>query len=692
MAINPGTQFPGKITAPDANYPFGSAQDITVPGDGTGTPWVAILVNDLFGWQQALLDAADITPTGAADKVGASQYLDSMNKLYGGRVKSFATFALARAFDSDKQPALSNIMTLGFTAVGIGAAIYARTGSTGGASTGDADDFFDANGVGWTRIDKATRFGSFSVAIDTTDNFVKDTVLPELTSRGIAAALAVPLSSLEASYTRMTLTDIHEYIRANDGEVLSHAINGIVLDASVQQSYGDSSIRTSKFELVKYGLHANAFVAITSVLDAKFKPELKKWYDYAFIRSTDGTNLQNSVNADDDDVYNLNRVALEGTVLQDMKDVADYAKATFQNVTYITHASLNNLTETLDHVQSIGLTFELPSTWMARIHGLKKQMVAPPSPKNLLFNSDFIKEDSTDIAPIGWALTSTTMTSLSSPVTAGEVGSIDINATAAAADERLLFTKIYNSGDILDFSTFCFAINARSLDTTNTIVRLTLSARDSGASVLTQAVRDFTIRGGRQRLFVELGVIPSGTAVSFIQATVELISIASGAVRAICDSPSLTRSWSPDAFEKAPIEPAFLKIRNNAATSVAGGVNETLIFDALLAGNVQGTGYDDTTGKWKNSDSRKVDIKVNAGFQNMNADEKITIMLFRDGVLNEKVDYTTREGATDLVGQLCATLVNDGSEYEIKIVHDSAAARNLTVGFDSMLAMTSISQ
>lgn len=78
MAINPESQYPGKINPSDADYPYGSARNITVPGDGTGTPWEAAIVNDNLGFQQALLEAAGIVPSGTPDKVGASQYLDSL--------------------------------------------------------------------------------------------------------------------------------------------------------------------------------------------------------------------------------------------------------------------------------------------------------------------------------------------------------------------------------------------------------------------------------------------------------------------------------------------------------------------------------------------------------------------------------------------------------------------------------------
>lgn len=82
MAINPATQIsPSKIDTSDpTGYPFGKAQDILAPGDGKGTPRLALVVNDIFGFQQALLKGASpqIVPSGTPDKVGASQYLEAL--------------------------------------------------------------------------------------------------------------------------------------------------------------------------------------------------------------------------------------------------------------------------------------------------------------------------------------------------------------------------------------------------------------------------------------------------------------------------------------------------------------------------------------------------------------------------------------------------------------------------------------
>lgn len=78
MALIPKTKYPLQTDPSDPGYPYGKAQNVTSPGDGNGTPWEEALVNDLFGFQQALLDKAGITPDGVPDRVGASQYVDAI--------------------------------------------------------------------------------------------------------------------------------------------------------------------------------------------------------------------------------------------------------------------------------------------------------------------------------------------------------------------------------------------------------------------------------------------------------------------------------------------------------------------------------------------------------------------------------------------------------------------------------------
>jgi hypothetical protein len=86
MAIDPANQFPGQINPSSPAYPYGSAKDVTIPLDGTGTPFTAALINDTFGFQQALLQEANIFPTGAPDQVGASQYLDALDAIIAAAI------------------------------------------------------------------------------------------------------------------------------------------------------------------------------------------------------------------------------------------------------------------------------------------------------------------------------------------------------------------------------------------------------------------------------------------------------------------------------------------------------------------------------------------------------------------------------------------------------------------------------
>lgn len=81
MAINPADLYTGKVAPPSSDYPLGSARDVTAPGSGDGTPFVASLVNDTWGFYQALLEGASETASGTPETALASQYLDSLKAI-----------------------------------------------------------------------------------------------------------------------------------------------------------------------------------------------------------------------------------------------------------------------------------------------------------------------------------------------------------------------------------------------------------------------------------------------------------------------------------------------------------------------------------------------------------------------------------------------------------------------------------
>ncbi|MDB4311869.1 hypothetical protein N9937_00425 [bacterium] len=117
MAVDPSVEYSGNVAAPDAEYPYGKARNITTSGDGLGTPWEQDLVNDIFGFQQSLLSTADITPSNIPDTVLASQYMDALSAISG---RTFATKADLIAAKNLKSGTL--VMTSGYGAVGDGGA------------------------------------------------------------------------------------------------------------------------------------------------------------------------------------------------------------------------------------------------------------------------------------------------------------------------------------------------------------------------------------------------------------------------------------------------------------------------------------------------------------------------------------------------------------------------------------------
>jgi len=153
MAINPETQYPGKIAPSTPDYPYGAARNVTLPGDGTGTPWEAALVNDIFGWQQALLAEAAIVPSGTPEKATASQYLTAMRQVLGAL--GIATFnnvsdmaaGTPSAGGSYTFKAGQLLATQGRDSVndGYGAMYYVKTGTADGQRTIDLGGGFIAD-------------------------------------------------------------------------------------------------------------------------------------------------------------------------------------------------------------------------------------------------------------------------------------------------------------------------------------------------------------------------------------------------------------------------------------------------------------------------------------------------------------------------------------------------------------------
>lgn len=141
MANNPSTLpgYNGQTKAPDANYPYGSARNDAAPGDLTGTPRIAAEINDIMGFQQALLNAAFIVPSGNPDTVLVSQYLEALNKVLQNSHDSLNPATLAIAI-SENGFAVGDIFRTQETIASEGAAGFYKVilkGSTPGVDLPD---------------------------------------------------------------------------------------------------------------------------------------------------------------------------------------------------------------------------------------------------------------------------------------------------------------------------------------------------------------------------------------------------------------------------------------------------------------------------------------------------------------------------------------------------------------------------
>ncbi|MFW6031039.1 MAG: hypothetical protein ACOC9T_00490 [Myxococcota bacterium] len=133
MAIAPKDTYPGQVDDSDPAYPQGKARNVVAPGDGTGTPWEERLVNDVFGFQQALLSEAGLDPSGDPDQVGASQYVDAIRELD----KEAYRLASRQVFTADatwNRP--EGVRAVRVICVGGGGGGGAATGGEGSASEG----------------------------------------------------------------------------------------------------------------------------------------------------------------------------------------------------------------------------------------------------------------------------------------------------------------------------------------------------------------------------------------------------------------------------------------------------------------------------------------------------------------------------------------------------------------------------
>ena len=81
MAIKPAELFPAQTTPANAQYPLGSAKNVSSANENDGTPLSASWVNDWWGFCQKTLIDGNVTATGTPDDATNSQYLSAIKNI-----------------------------------------------------------------------------------------------------------------------------------------------------------------------------------------------------------------------------------------------------------------------------------------------------------------------------------------------------------------------------------------------------------------------------------------------------------------------------------------------------------------------------------------------------------------------------------------------------------------------------------
>lgn len=249
MAINPETQYPGKIAPSTPDYPYGAARNITLPGDGTGTPWEAALVNDWFGFLQSLLSESGIVPSGSPEKVGASQYLDALKAIATTRLTYTdsiltATRKNVKVYETDYFDA---------TFIKGSGAKWIASGNTevGKAGTLDIEELaiYDANGVEFLYANTTVVFTQLGAGVGGADDVIFNAIMQAAKGADVTGVgrkvFALYMPNIEGRFYRFEDTGVIDGVDGvkvfGDGALMQRTGNPNATTEAAIRWYGATS-------------------------------------------------------------------------------------------------------------------------------------------------------------------------------------------------------------------------------------------------------------------------------------------------------------------------------------------------------------------------------------------------------------------------------------------------------------------
>jgi hypothetical protein len=167
MAINKNTVYGTRVDNSDPEYQYGKAINIVGAVQGTGTPYEEDLINEDFGFQEALLKNSNQTPSGNVENRSASQYYQAVQESAGGRATTFKIAAGSNSNSVTLEPFQSYQQEPGQLFEGMVVKFKKTLAINAGASL-----TIQGSGVGSITINSSTNMDETNL-VEGTDTFVE---------------------------------------------------------------------------------------------------------------------------------------------------------------------------------------------------------------------------------------------------------------------------------------------------------------------------------------------------------------------------------------------------------------------------------------------------------------------------------------------------------------------------------------
>jgi hypothetical protein len=317
MAIKIFEKYGPRANPADADYPYGSIKNESVPGANDGTPLEAAWANDYAGADAALFAEAGIVPNGRPDTVVDSQRLDAMMHIVTFKIDNITGF-YQKSPNINGTTAVLSSWHAGWAATlarpyGGGLFVWDAAGNKADHDGGSIIDpdiqftnvaaYLSASGSGngvWRRIYDELYISYFGAKLNGSDDDTASAQATLAASNGTRVVFDKGDALITAT---LSLDDLNfADIRFESGARILAGVNGLTVFQSTVNAWGvkifDADIRGNGFT----GVLAFDMVRLEQLGAGIFRPVLRDLDGGIFLRS-----LCTGCHIDDPDIQNTDK-------------------------------------------------------------------------------------------------------------------------------------------------------------------------------------------------------------------------------------------------------------------------------------------------------------------------------------------------------------------------------------------------